>query len=191
MSEPLPITGGRNPAGLLAEETALTLASLNELDAIAIGERILARATRDGLPVTIEVRRGARVVFRAALPGSSVDNDAWIARKARVAERFGHSSLYVRVRYEAAGTTFEAATGLPAADYAPYGGAVPLVVAGTGAIGVAIVSGLSQLDDHDLVVAGIREHLAAAAAEPEAGQRTGVVADTGVALASGAGGSDG
>jgi uncharacterized protein (UPF0303 family) len=155
-----PTTGGRTPQGLLAEESSLALPSLNEMDAVAIGERILARAIEDRLPVTIEVRRGSRVVFRAALPGTTPDNDDWVARKVRVVERFGHSSLYCRILHEAAGTTFHATTGLPEREYADHGGAVPLVVAGTGVVGVAVVSGLPQTEDHDLVVAGIREHLA-------------------------------
>ena len=189
MSEPLPTTGGRNPADLLAEESSLTLASLNELDAIAIGERILARATRDGLPVTIEVRRGARVVFRAALPGSSADNDAWIARKARVAERFGHSSLYVRVRYEAAGTTFEAATGLPAADYAPSG--APCRSSWPARARSAWRSCRGCPSSTTTTWSSPAFESISRRCGAEAGERTGVVADTDVALASGAGGSDG
>jgi uncharacterized protein (UPF0303 family) len=153
-------TGGRQPEELLAEEASLALPSLNEMDAIAIGERILTHAIRDRLPIALEIRRSGRVLFRAALPGSAPDNDDWIARKARLVERFGHGSLYCRVLHEAQGTTFFEKTGLPERDYAPHGGAVPLVVAGTGPVGVAIVSGLPQLDDHDLVVACIREHLA-------------------------------
>ena len=153
-------TGGRNPDALLAEEASLALPSLNEMDAIAIGERILTHAIERKLPIAIEIRRGARVLFRAALPGSSPDNDQWVANKARLVERYGHSSLFCRVLHEAQGTTFEAKTGLPPTEYAAHGGAVPLIVAGTGVVGVAIVSGLPQLDDHDLVVASIREHLA-------------------------------
>ena len=167
MTETPQTTGGRTPESLLAEEADLTLSTCNELDAIAIGERILTRAVRDSLPITIEVRRGSRVAFRAALPGSTADNDDWIARKVRTVERFGHSSLYCRVLHEANGTTFHETTGLPERDYAANGGAVPLFAVGTGMVGMAVVSGLPQVDDHDLVVACIREHregLAAAAA---------------------------
>ena len=104
-----------DPAVLLEEEARLALPSLGEADAIAIGRLVLSRADAGELPVTIEVRRGARVVFRAARAGTSPDNDVWIAAKAAVVERFGHSTWYVRCRYLAQGTTFEAATGLEAA----------------------------------------------------------------------------
>lgn len=149
-----------DPAVLLEEEGALVLPSLSESDAIAIGRLLLARAEARSLPVTIEVRRVGRVVFRAALPGTGPDNDAWIAGKAAVVERFGHSSWYVRQRHLAAGTTFEAATGLGRPEYAAHGGGHPLAVRGTGVVGVALVSGLPQDQDHALIVGALRAHLA-------------------------------
>ncbi len=140
------------PESLLDQERHLTLPSLNEADAIAIGQLILARALDRGLAITTEIRRGARVIFRAALPGTDGDNDHWVAGKVRVVERFGHSSLYVRLQSEAEGTTFAAATGLSPLEYAAAGGGFPLIVQGTGRVGVAIVSGLTQEADHDLII---------------------------------------
>jgi uncharacterized protein (UPF0303 family) len=146
---------------LLAQERRLTLPSLSEDDAIAIGRRLLDTAIERDLPVTIEVRRAGRVVFRAARTGTNAHNDMFVAGKARIVERFGHSSLYERLRHEAAGTTFADATSLAFPEYAPHGGGFPLIVRGTGPIGVAIVSGLPQLEDHALVVACLEAHLAA------------------------------
>lgn len=153
-------TGDVTPEQLLAEEASLALPSLSDDDAVGIGLLALAFARSRALPVTLEVRRAARVAFRAALPGSSADQDSWIARKARVVERFGHSTLYERVRCEAAGTTFPERTGLPESRYAAHGGGVPLVVDGTGMVGVLLVSGLPQVDDHALAVEVLRGWLA-------------------------------
>lgn len=147
-------------AELLDQERRLTLPSLSEDDAIAIGRRILDAAAERDLPVTIEVRRAGRVVFRAARTGTNAHNDMFVAGKARIVERFGHSSLYERLRHEAAGTTFAEATSLAFPEYAPHGGGFPLIVAGTGPVGVVIVSGLPQLEDHALVVASLEAHLA-------------------------------
>jgi uncharacterized protein (UPF0303 family) len=147
-------------AALLEEEARLALPSLDEADAIAIGKLLLARAEAQSLAVTIEVRRIGRVVFRAALPGTSPDNDVWIAGKAAVVERFGHSTWYVRQRYLGEGTTFEAATGLGRPAYAPHGGGYPLAVRGTGVVGVALVSGLPQERDHALIVEVLGAYLA-------------------------------
>lgn len=149
-----------DPEVLMAEEERLQLPSLSETDAIAIGQLLLARAVARSLAVTIEVRRAGRVVFRAGLPGTTSDNDEWIAGKAAVVSRFGHSSWCVRQRYLARGTTFEEATGLARPAYAAYGGGYPLSVRGTGIVGVALVSGLPQEQDHALLVEVLEAYLA-------------------------------
>ena len=137
---------------LLDQERRLVFSSLDENGAVAIGLSILQAATERDLPVTIEVRLRDRVVFRAARNGTNATNDQYIGGKARLVERFGHASLYERLRYEAKGTTFEAATSLTFPEYAPHGGGFPLIVEGAGPVGVVIVSGLPQLEDHALVV---------------------------------------
>jgi len=149
-----------DPAALLEEEARLALPSLSEMDAIAIGQLLLARAMSRSLSVTIEVRRVGRVVFRAALPGTSPENDVWIGGKAAVVERFGHSTWLVRQRFLARGTTFEEATGLDRPAYAAHGGGYPLAVGGTGVVGVALVSGLPQEQDHALIVEVLEAYLA-------------------------------
>ena len=142
---------------LLDQERRLVLTSLDENDAIAIGLSLLRKAADRDLAVTIEVRMCERVVFRAARTGTDVTNDLYIAGKARIVERFGHSSLYERLQYELAGTTFAEATSLDFPEYAPHGGGFPLIVADRGPVGVVIVSGLPQLDDHALVVECLTE----------------------------------
>lgn len=154
-------TGDRTTQQLIEEQARLVLPSLSEGDAVDLGLRTLQLARDRSLPVTIEVRRAGRVVFRAALPGTSPDNDEWVARKARVVERFGRSTLHERVRHEEAGTTFADKTGLPESQYAAHGGGVPLEVAGTGMVGVLLVSGLPQVADHELCVEAVEAHLAA------------------------------
>jgi uncharacterized protein (UPF0303 family) len=137
---------------LLDQERRLVLPSLDENGAVEIGASILNAAIERDLPITIEVRLRDRVLFRAARNGTNATNDQYVAGKARLVERFGHASLYERLRYEAEGTTFEAATGLTFPEYAPHGGGFPLIVEGEGRAGVVIVSGLAQLDDHALIV---------------------------------------
>ena len=115
-------------------------------------------------PVTIEVRRLSRVVFRAARTGTNAHNDMYVAGKARIVERFGHSTMYERLSHLAQGTTFEDATSLAFPEYAPHGGGFPLAVGGTGVVGVAIVSGLPQEDDHALIVEVLSAYVADAGA---------------------------
>ena len=48
----------------------------------------------------IQIRSGGRLVYVAALPGSTASNDEWATRKARMAQHFEQSSLLVRLRHE-------------------------------------------------------------------------------------------
>jgi uncharacterized protein (UPF0303 family) len=146
-------------AELAAEEEELQFGSFTNDDAWDLGAALVAAARRDGAPVAVDVSRHGHQLFHASLPGTSPDNDSWIQRKARVVQRFGHSSLYVRQASIERGTTFEAEFGLDPALYAAHGGAFPVVVRSVGPVGAVVVSGLPQLEDHRMVVAAIRAHL--------------------------------
>jgi uncharacterized protein (UPF0303 family) len=119
----------------------------------------VATARAAGAPVAIDITRHGHQLFHAALPGSSPDNDRWIERKARVVDRFGHSSLYMRTLCAGDGSTLEEKFLLDGRVYAAHGGAFPLLVRGVGPIGTVVVSGLPQVEDHRMVVAAVREHL--------------------------------
>lgn len=149
-------------AELAAEEEELQFGSFTNDDAWALGSALVGAARAAGAPVAIDVARNGHQLFKAALPGAVPDNDDWIERKARVVHRFGHSSLHVGQSYRDRGTTFEAASGLDPRRYAAHGGAVPVVVRSVGPVGVVVVSGLPQVEDHRMVVAAMRAHLAAA-----------------------------
>ena len=145
---------------LAAEEAELQLPSVTNDDAWALGSRRVATARAQGAPVAIDVSRNGHQLFHAALHGATPDNDSWIARKSRVVHRFGHSSLYVRQASLEKGTTFEAQFGLDPQRYAAHGGAFPVIVRDVGPVGVVVVSGLPQLEDHRMVVAALRAQLA-------------------------------
>jgi uncharacterized protein (UPF0303 family) len=147
-------------ADLAAEEQELQFSSFTNDDAWDLGSALVAAARERGAPVVIDVSRNGHQLFRAALTGSTPDNDSWIARKQRVVHRFGHSSLYVRQASIERGTTFEEEFALDPTQYAAHGGAVPVLVRSVGPVGVVAVSGLPQVEDHRMVVAAIRAHLA-------------------------------
>ncbi|MFI9645937.1 heme-degrading domain-containing protein [Streptomyces sp. NPDC052040] len=145
---------------LEAQERQLTFPRFTYDDAWALGTLLMERARARSAPVAIDIRRNGQQLFHAALPGSTVDNDAWIDRKRRVVERYGCSSLLVGTRFRAKGTTFEESSRLDPDVYAAHGGAFPVTVEGAGVIGTVVVSGLPQLDDHALVVEAVGAFLA-------------------------------
>ena len=147
---------------LAAEEAELQFTGFTEDDAWALGSALVATARAAGAPVAVDITRHGHQLFHAALARSSPDNDRWIERKARVVDRFGHSSLYMRTLCAQDGTTLEDKFLLDGRVYAAHGGSFPLLVRGVGPIGTVTVSGLPQLEDHRMVVAALREHLARA-----------------------------
>jgi uncharacterized protein (UPF0303 family) len=146
---------------LLAQEAELQFERFDHDTAWALGVALVDAARADEAPLVVDIRRNGQQLFHFALPGTAADNDAWIARKTRVVDRFGHSSFFVGERARREGTTFEAQMRLDPDAYAAHGGAFPLTVRGVGVVGTIAVSGLPQLEDHELVVRVLRAFLAA------------------------------
>lgn len=148
---------------LQAEEHELRFADFTLQDAWTLGVRMRAAALEASLPVAIGIQLGQQRVFHTALPGSSADNDHWLARKTRVALRYGRASLAVGESFRDGGNDFDTTSRLDPAEYAAHGGVVPLRLAGGTVIGAVGVSGLPQLADHAFVVEQLRAFLAARA----------------------------
>lgn len=144
---------------LEAQERRLVFSQFTYDDAWALGSLLVELARERRAPVAIDIHRAGQQLFHAALPGSTPDNDAWIARKRRVVERYGSASYLVGARHRAKGTTFEASSRLDPDTYAAHGGSFPLTLEGTGVIGAITVSGLPQLEDHNLVVKALQRFL--------------------------------
>jgi uncharacterized protein (UPF0303 family) len=115
----------------------------------------VADCRAEQLPVTISIHLGDQRVFHAALPGTCASNDEWAMRKTRIVRHFDRSSYEVGQTYAGDDpAAFHAVFGLPAADYAPTGGAVPIRVNNT-MVGVLAISGLASIDDHQRALAAI------------------------------------
>lgn len=149
-------------ATLEQQERELVFASFDHADAWRLGSRITALAQEAGHAVGIDIRRPGLILFRAALPGITPDQDVWIARKSAVVLRMENSSALVDARLAAEGVD-PVATNWLGPEYAVTGGSFPVRVRGVGVVAAVTASGLASMEDHDLVVAGIRAHLADAA----------------------------
>ncbi|WP_330339748.1 heme-degrading domain-containing protein [Streptomyces sp. NBC_00557] len=144
---------------LEAQERRLVFRQFTHDDAWALGSLLVELARERQAPVAIDIHRAGQQLFHAALPGSTPDNDAWIARKRRVVERYGASSYLVGARFRAKGTTFEDSSRLDPDAYAAHGGSFPITVENVGVIGAVTVSGLPQLQDHRFVVEALEQFL--------------------------------
>jgi len=153
-------TGGFSSSGLLKEEQLLVLPDLSQKSAIEIGEIAKLLGTQRSLPIAVEVRVGDWIVYHASLPGSTPENDWWIGRKARVVKLKKHSSMFERVLAEEQGIDWHKENNLLDETHAIHGGGLPLITKDDGFVGVLIISGLPQVDDHLLGVEVLTEFLA-------------------------------
>jgi uncharacterized protein (UPF0303 family) len=149
---------------LLEQERRLVFDRFDNNTAWALGQRMVAAAREEELPVVVSIERNGQRLFHAALPGTAPDNDAWVERKARVVRRYGRSSYHVGCHFRAGGGTFEEKSRLDPDEYAAHGGSFPLTIRNVGVVGSITVSGLPQADDHAFVVAQLEQFLAAGTA---------------------------
>jgi len=142
-------------AEIESELAGLVLREFDEGAALKLGLALVRLAGEASLCVVIDIRTANRTLFHASLPGAAALNDLWARRKSNTALMFQEASLVVGLRNKAKGETLDH-HGLDSADYADSGGAVPIRVHGVGVVAVATVSGLPQVEDHKLVVRGLK-----------------------------------
>lgn len=137
---------------LAAEQEKLLLDRFDYDFVWALGAAIRERASAENVPVAIEIAHGVSPVFVTLLPGGTIDNLDWAARKRAVAHRFHRSSLAIRLETEAGGYDFNDRFRLPRETYVASGGGIPLILKNGTLVGTVAVSGLPDADDHRLIV---------------------------------------
>ena len=153
-------TGRFNSSQLLAEELILTLPSFGATQALEIGEIAKSLGVARDLPIATEVRLGDWIIYHVSLPGSTPENDWWMSRKARTVMLKQHSTLHERVSAEERGINWHEENNLLDKTHAIHGGGLPLITKNEGFVGVLLISGLPQVEDHLLGVEVLTEFLA-------------------------------
>jgi uncharacterized protein (UPF0303 family) len=153
-------TGGFTSSQLISEEQILTLPFLDLAGALEIGEIAKSLGVARNLPIATEVRLGDWIIYHVSLAGSTPDNDWWMTRKARVVMLKHHSTMYERVSAEERGVDWHKENNLLDETHAIHGGGLPLITKNEGFVGVLLISGLPQVEDHLLGVEVLTEFLA-------------------------------
>ena len=153
-------TGDFTTAQLLTEEQMLTLPFLDLTGALEIGEIAKSLGQVRNLPIAVEVRLLDWIIYHASLPGSKNENQWWIDRKARVVMLKHHSTLYERVSAEERGVDWHKENNLLDETHAVHGGGLPLITKDEGFVGILLISGLPQVEDHLFGVEVLTEFLA-------------------------------
>lgn len=137
---------------LALQEERLQFEHFDAQTAWELGSLMRQCAVDRGLSIAIEVRQLGFPLFFSALPGTTPDNSDWIRRKRNVVERFHRSSYAIALDTQKRGTTLPERYGVSAADFVMSGGGFPIRIKGVGVVGVVVVSGLAQRDDHGFAV---------------------------------------
>ena len=153
-------TAGFTSNQLQLEEKLLVLPELTTMDGLQIGEVAKSIGVARDLPIAVEVRLGDWIIYHASLPGSTVENQWWIDRKARTVMLKHHSTMYERVSAQERGVDWHKENNLLDETHTIHGGGLPLITKNEGFVGVLLISGLPQVDDHLLGVEVLTEFLA-------------------------------
>ena len=152
---------------LKVQELALQFVAFSADMAWSLGSRMRELAMSAPKPVAIGIWLAGQTLLYTGTNGISASNEDWLRRKRNTVLRFGKSSLLVGADLTRSGSTLEEKQGLTLSDYAAHGGGFPLTLRGTGCVGAFVVSGLTQWEDHALVVRALSEALKSAVAQLE------------------------
>lgn len=137
---------------LLDQETTLQFNEFNNEIAWQLGCLLKQLAETKKAQVAIEIYAFNQTVFSYAMEGTNPDNLFWIKRKRESVLRFGHSTYYLNQSHQSKNTEFEQQIHIDPLEYCAHGGAFPIRIKNCGLVGVVIVSGLPQKEDHQLVI---------------------------------------
>jgi len=137
---------------LLEQEQQLQFNQFNSDTAWRLGSWLVKKRQRENLAIAIDITTAGHQLFHYAANGTSPDNGAWIARKARTVAYFCHSSYYMGRSLAAENKTASERFYVDEKEYCFHGGGFPVILKGTGVIGSLVISGLKQEEDHDLAV---------------------------------------
>jgi len=155
------------------EEHQLVFDSFDDETAVRLGIFMVKQAQESRAPQTVfDIRRNGQILFRAALTGSTPDNERWVDAKIATVHRFLASSERKKLEYQALMhadwvKTFPNGGGdavkfwglSPAESMGLVGGGFPIVVKGAGFVGTIVASGGPDETDHEFIVKALRAFL--------------------------------
>jgi uncharacterized protein (UPF0303 family) len=111
-------------ANIAEQEERLVFDRFDEARAFEIGGLIRRRGLAEAMPIVVEIRFWDRLLFYAALPGSTSSNTEWVRRKLNVVKMFHKSTYRMVLEEQRPDRTFKPGAGLSPADFVLAGGRV-------------------------------------------------------------------
>jgi uncharacterized protein (UPF0303 family) len=143
---------------LREQEEKLRFDTFTRDDALSIGTRILelAKERYDG-SICVSITEHDDVVFYCKMPGTTLENDAWVFRKRNTSKATGVSSLRVYMEIESG--LREDVWQQRQDVYVACGGCMPVLMREGETFAYFVVSGLEHNLDHQVIADAVAEHL--------------------------------
>lgn len=130
----------------------IVLEKFNNRLALEMGLSIVELAKSRNQSIALEISRLNQTIFLYIDDGLPADKHNWLRRKANVARHFEESSLSVKNDLINGNMSLDGTFGLNTTEYIAKGGAIPIVVKDAGMIATITVSGLKDLEDHQIII---------------------------------------
>lgn len=130
--------------------------SFNNKLALEMGLAIVDLAKSRNQHIGIEISRLNQTIFLYIDDNLPADKHNWLRRKANVAKQFEESSLSVKKDLKEGNMTLEKTFGLDDKDFIAKGGSIPIVVKDVGMVATITVSGLSDEEDHKIIIDALK-----------------------------------
>lgn len=141
------------------QETTLRKIELDKFDnkiGLEIGLSIVNLAKERNQNVAVKVERLNHPIFLYVDDDLPADKHNWLRRKSNVAKHFEESSLSVKHDLEKGNMTLEKTFALDGKEYIAKGGAIPIFVKNVGMTAVVSVSGLRDVEDHQIIIDALK-----------------------------------
>lgn len=143
----------------LQEEKELQFSNVNQTSLLQLGLDLYECSQGYAGPVAIQIVLNDKVVFSFYPEGTGKFHEMWLTNKARLVKMREMSTLRAFLELERSGETLEKDWNLDSREYAACGGGFPMRIQGGSVVGSICVSGLPHLQDHEILIKGIRKYL--------------------------------
>ena len=123
---------------------------------LEIGLAIVNLAKERNQNIAVQVERLNHTIFLFVDDSLPTDKHNWLRRKANVTKHFEESSLNVKHDLINGNMTLEKTFALNEKEYLAKGGSIPVFVKNAGMIAVVTVSGLHDVEDHNIIVEALK-----------------------------------
>ena len=142
-----------------AQEALLKFETFTAEDAWELGKIFVAEAMDQDIKIAISIRSmSGKRMFHYAAEGTNHGAAAWLDRKFNTVQHFESSTLGYSLFLKRRGATL-AERGLDPTQFVACGGGFPVFVDGIGVVAAVMVSGLTDVEDHDILVRCISRYL--------------------------------